>query len=476
MKKNAWTIWAAGAALILAAGGLALGAEKSAPLPKDLPPYGEAKPLAPKDLEKFKLPNGLEVWVIPEKGFPKVAMALAVHGGYSADAKDRPGFADLLAATVAEGTKTHSAKQIAEAIQSLGGDLQEDATADAIVISTAVLAEGFPKAVQLLADIGQNASFPAAEVKLAAENLRSTIEGQEASPDFLARRALYQAAFGDHPYATIAPTKDSLAASSDADLKREYARRFRPDQALFVVVGDVSEAGAKSAITAAFGSWQNPATEPVPATPEPAPSRTTAVVYVPRAGSVQTSLYLGAFMPSPTAPDYHAALLANAIYGGTFGSRLVLNIREDKGYTYSPFSRISSFEKVGLLVTRADVRNEVTGPAYNEITYELNRVATTAPADPEITQAKRYMVGTLAVQSQSRAAVVLTLTRLWAHAQPAEELWKTGEQLEQVSASDIEAAGKKYFPASRMTVVAVGEEKVIKDSLTPFGLEFKKAQ
>ena len=336
------------AAVLLTGGICAPAADKTTPLPKDLPPYGESKPLEPKDIQKFELANGLEVWIIPERGFPKVAAALAVHGGYSADPKDRPGMADLLAATVLEGTKTDTAKQVAEAAQSLGGDLTADASADGIVISTAILAEGFPKAVQLLADISENATFSPAEVKLAASNLQSGIQAQEALPAFLARRALYKAVFGDHPYATIAPTRESLAATTDTDLKREYARRFRPDQSLFVVVGDVDAVRAKTAIEAAFDSWKAPATPPVPATPAPEPSRNTAVVYVPRPGSVQTSLYLGTFLPNPASSDYHAAVLANAVYGGTFGSRLVSNIREDKGYTYSPGARVTNFEKVGF--------------------------------------------------------------------------------------------------------------------------------
>src|SRR4051812_29875510 len=163
-------------AILLTGSLCAAAAEKTTPLPKDLPPYGESKPLEPKEIQKSELANGLEIWIIPEKGFPKVAAALSVRGGHSADPKDRPGMADLLAATVLEGTKTHTAKQVAETAQSLGGDLTADASADGIVISTAVLAEGFPKAVQLLADISQNATFPAAEVRLAASNLQSGIQ------------------------------------------------------------------------------------------------------------------------------------------------------------------------------------------------------------------------------------------------------------------------------------------------------------
>jgi predicted Zn-dependent peptidase len=111
-------------------------------------------------------------------------------------------------------------------------------------------------------------------------------------------------------------------------------------------------------------------------------------------------------------PDYEAAMVANAIYGGTFGSRLVSNIREDKGYTYSPFASLRNYHAAAILTTRADIRNEVTAPTFNEITHELNRLVTTAPTADELTQAKRFLVGFEGIQLQSRGAVAGELARL----------------------------------------------------------------
>ncbi len=454
----------------------ASAADKQPALPKDLPAYGPLKPLQAKDITKIKLDNGLQVWIVPEKGFPKVAFVLAVHGGYTADPSDRPGMADLLAATSTEGTKTRSAKQIAAEIQAAGGDLGADATADAILVSTSVLAENASKAIAILSDVARNAAFADQEVEIAKNNLTSSLQAEEAEPSFLARRALYRALFPDHPYAVTAPTKESLAGTSAADLRREYARRFRPDQALLVVTGDVDEHRAASEIRTAFASWAAPSAPPVATVPEPSASRSQAVLYVPRPNSVQTTLYLGTLTPNPAAPDYYAANVADAIYGGMFGSRLIANIREDKGYTYSPGARISSYQETGVLVTRADVRNAVTGATYNEISYELNRMASTAPTGDELERAKRYLVGSMALQSQSREAVARVLAKLWTESLPPEELWLQGDKVQHVSTADVESVSRKYFPASRMTVVAVGDEKVVKDSLSPFGLEFKKAQ
>lgn len=185
---------------------------------------------------------------------------------------------------------------------------------------------------------------------------------------------------------------------------------------------------------------------------------------------------MGTLGPDRADPDYAAARVANAIYGGMFGSRLISNIREDKGYTYSPFSRLQPYAETGILTTSADVRNPVTGASFNEITYELNRIATTAPDQQELDRAKRYLIGSQAIRLQSRQAVARSLAQIWVDSLPPEELGVESRNIEKVAAKDVAAAGRKYFPAHRMTVVAVGEEKVVKDELSPFGLEFQKVQ
>ncbi len=128
------------------------------------------------------------------------------------------------------------------------------------------------------------------------------------------------------------------------------------------------------------------------------------------------------------------------------------------------------------MVTRADVRNPVTGASFNEIGYEMNRMATTAPEAEELESAKRFILGSMAIQLQSRVAVARTLASLWVDSLPPEELGRQSQKIENVKPEDVQAIGRKYFPAWRMTVVAVGEEQVIKEELAPFGREFQKAQ
>ena len=235
-------------------------------------------------------------------------------------------------------------------------------------------------------------------------------------------------------------------------------------------MGDFENNQMLGLIKAKFGSWKPPGEAPVRASAAPSTTPSHSVFIVTRPGSVQTTLEFGAFGPLRGDPDYEAAELANAIYGGTFSSRLVGNIREDKGYTYSPIAFLRSYKEAGMAITRADVRNEVTGPSFNEMTYELNRLATTSPTDEELTKAKRFLVGMEAIQLQVRAAVAGELAGIWVDGLPPEEIGIYGQKIAAATTADVDAAARKYFPAAKAAIVAVGEEKVIRDALAPFAI------
>jgi zinc protease len=451
----------------------AFAAEKAPPLPKDMPPYGPLVPFNAPQVQANKLEDGLTLWLVPRPGFPKVAFAFAIRGGMAADPKDRPGLSELLLATLNQGTKTRSAKQIAEEIQAAGGDLSGDAQPDAVVVSTEVLAPKAEAALSVLADVLENATFPDDEVALAKRNAADKLRQQESEPSFLARRALAKALFGDYPYSVVAPTQESIANTTAGELKQEYARRFRPDQTLLVAVGDFDAGALTGSVRKLFGSWGGTAGAATASLPPPPKTNPRALFLVARPGSVQTTLAVATFGPTQRDPDYAATEVANAIYGGMFGSRLIKNIREDKGYTYSPFASLQTRRAVGLLQTRADVRNEVTGATLNEMDYELNRMATTSPAADEITRAQRYLVGLKAILLQVQGRVASELASLWVNGLPPEELGGESEKIQKVTVNDVDAAGAKYFPAFRQTIVAVGEEKVAREQLAPFGFQIR---
>jgi zinc protease len=459
-------------ALFLAA---SVSAQKEQPLPTDLPTYGPQNPLRAPDVKTVKLDNGLTVWLVSRPGFPKVAFSISVDGGLAADPSDRPGLSELFAKVLGEGTKTRSAKQIAEEIQSAGGDLYSFSSRDRTSVTTNVLSSKMEAALGVLADVLENSSFPDNEVAVAKKNASDELRQNESRPSFQASRALARVMFPGNPYSVVAPTQDSLALMTPAELRAEYTRRFRPDHAVLVAVGDFEMAKMTALIQAKLGGWKSPSTPAVSAAPKPSGAPAHSIYFVARPNSVQSTLLFAAFGPLRGDADYEATEVANAIYGGIFSSRLVLNIREDKGYTYSPSAFVQTLKSAGLVRTQADVRNDVTGASFNEITYELNRLATTDPTGEELSKAKRFLLGIEAIQLQSSQALAAELAGLWGDGLTPDEIGNYGKKIAGVSAADADAAAKRYFPASRMTIVAVGEEKVLRDSLAPFGLPISPA-
>jgi zinc protease len=440
-------------------------------MPPGLPAYGPMRlPEAPK-VKSETLANGLTVWLVQQNNLPKVAITLTVRGGYCADPADARGISDLLAATVKLGTSSLSARQIAERSQASGGDLKAAASTENLTLSIEPLSEHVSDAISLLADLATHASFPDSEVELAKKNLLSSIQQNESDPKFLAQRAFGRVHYGDHPYGVVSPTSAMVEHASPKSLRQLYEDTFAPNQAVIVVVGAIDPAVTLAAIHSSFDQWKGSSRSATAiAAAEPASPAEKRVFFVPRPGSVQTALLIGGAAPIRTDPDYSALEVANAIYGGMFGSRLTNNIREDKGYTYSPYSYLNINGKAGVVITREDVRNAVTGPSYKETVFELNRIATAPVSDQELTSAKRYLLGTLGFRLQSRSSVALRLANLWVFGLDAQFIRGDADHIMSSTAEQVQQASGRYLAPDKMSIVAVGEDKVVHEQFAPFNL------
>jgi predicted Zn-dependent peptidase len=401
-------------------------------------------------------------------GLPKVSSVLAVRGGSAVDPAGLEGISDLLAATLKEGTAKKSSRQIAEELQGLGGDLGVSAGADAFTLRASALASGTPRLLDLLAAVALAPAFPAAEVELAKENALQELEAAEATPDFLASKAFAKAVYGSHPYHVVTATRETIGKTTPELLGAEHARRFRPDQALLVVAGDLDEASARAAVARAFGAWKA-AGAPLPSVPPSPPARGRELLLVDRPGSVQSTVVAGRPGPNVADADWYDVLVANTIYADAFGSRLVKNIREEKGYTYSPSGGFATRRAGSLLEMQADVRNEVTAATLLEVFYELDRMAATKPTADELAGAKRYQGGLYLIRNQLQGAVAGTLARNWVNGLPSEALADFVPKVNAVTAEGVQAAGRKHFLSSTQNVVVVGDAKAVRAQLELFG-------
>ncbi|NHZ65059.1 M16 family metallopeptidase [Massilia genomosp. 1] len=440
-----------------------------APVATKLPPYGKDKPIPAPKIIKQTLANGLQVWVVPRQGLPRVDYVLAVRGaGLAADERKLPGFATLMAGLLNEGSTRRDSRAIAEAAQGLGGEVGAGASHDGVVVSANALTSNAGPMLQLLAEVARMPAFPPQEVELGKGNALEGLKVSETNPGFRAERALNKAVFGEHPYGNTSPSVESINAVTPELLRAEHGKRFRPDRSLLVITGRIDEAEAIKLATAAFGDWKADG----PALPETAGATLAAKpvrILLQRDGSVQSTMRLGSPGMAASAIDYVPLRLTSTILGGGFSSRVNLNLREEKGYTYGASAGARIFRNGGSIVGGADVRNEVTGDALKEYLHEYTRIGAELVPEAEMSMNKRYVAGGYLISNQMQAAVARTLANNWLVGLPPEFLGQYVPLIQKVTPEQVREMGKKYFAPELQSVVVVGDNAAVAEQLKKYG-------
>ncbi|HEX5876694.1 MAG TPA: pitrilysin family protein [Pyrinomonadaceae bacterium] len=436
---------------------------------KTPPPPGAARPLnLPKITEK-KLPNGLTVVLAPLPNVPKISSILTFRAATTAsDRVAHPGIAQIAASVANEGTDTRTSKQLKEELRSIGGTLSLGSDADSTTMSASSLSEFSAKLFELMSDVAQRPSFPETEVKLAQENIIQQIRGARADPGFLVNERFQKAVFGDHPYGFVLPDEKSINALTPKHLKEFVTKYYIPNASHLIVVGDIEIEKTFAEIEKAFGSWKS-GTVPPDENP-PVPKREKRQIhFVNRPGSIQSGIYIGNASIPRKDKDYFAIRTADTIYGGSFYSRLTRNIRESKGYTYSPFSFSNTRAKTGSFLAGAFVRNEVTGPTLLELFYELDRMRVLPVSDEELSAAKEYSNGNFSVELASQFGLAGRINSVYTYDLDKNFINDFRPKIEALTPADIQRAAARYFDTYRAAIVIVGDWEKVKDQVTPFG-------
>jgi predicted Zn-dependent peptidase len=422
----------------------------------------------PKITEK-KLPNGLTVVLAPLPNVPKMTAILTFRSATTAsDRSAHPGIAQIAASVVNEGTDTRTSKQIKEELRSIGGTLSLGSDADSTSMNASALSEFSSRLFELMGDVAQHPSFPQTEVKLAQENTIQQIRAGRADPNFLANERFQKAVFGNHPYGFVVPDEKSISALTQADLKAFVSKYYIPNAAHLIVVGDIDVDKTFAEVEKAFGSWKS-GTVPPDENP-PVPQREKRQIYfVNRPGSIQSAIYIGNASIPRKDKDYFAIRTADTIYGSSFYSRLTRNIRESKGYTYSPFSFSNTRAKTGSFVAGAFVRNEVTGPTLLEMFYELDRMRVLPVTDEELSAAKEYSTGNFSVELASQFGLASRINSVYTFDLDKSFISDFRPKIQALTTADIQKAAAKYFDTYRAAIVIVGDWDKVKDQVTPFG-------
>jgi zinc protease len=425
--------------------------------------------ILPKPFET-KLANGLQVMVLRNDKVPTFNMQMVFLSGGLSDPPDAPGSSQYTATMLREGTKTKNSKQIAEQIDQLGASLTANSGLSSLTstVTAAGLIETFDSILDLFADVILNPAFPDDEFnKLKTRNL-GQLRLQRSQAGFLAQEMFLKVMYGSHPAGRLALTADQIGKLTPDLLRSFHGTRYKPNNAIFAIVGDVKPQEVIAKLEKVFGSWPRgevPQTN-IPDASETGPAR---IHLIDRPGSVQTNLVLGNLAIRRTDPDYFALEVMNQVVGGGGAARLFLNLREDKGYTYAAYSGVSSYKYLGTFRANTEVRTEVTKGSMDELMYELKRIRDEKVAPDELDRAKRTIVGSFALQLESLQSVLQNAITQKLYSLPADYWDNYPQKIAEMTNDDVQRVARKYLDLARLQIIAVGDAKKIADVLKQFG-------
>jgi predicted Zn-dependent peptidase len=429
------------------------------------PPGGPPKPFTVPAHETYTLPNGLQVTLVPYGNLPKVTVDLAIRAGNLNEPAGMPGLADLAGKLMQEGTTSRSSKQVAEEAASMGGALSIGVGPDESSISIDVLSEFGPKAAALVADVAQHPLFPESELPRLKNDALRQLAIAKSVPQNMALERFRKILYGDHPYGIVFPTQESIEKTTVDTIKKFYGENFGAARAHLYVAGRFDAAAVKKTIAESFGKWEK---GPAPATDVPKVKPEHVLDVTDRPGAAQSTLYVGLPVPDATSPDNIQLTVMNALLGGSFGSRITSNIREQKGYTYSPFSQISRRYHDAYWAEVADVTTKFTGPSLKEIFGEIERLQKEAPSEGELKGIETYLSGIFVIQNSSRGALIGQLRYVDLQGLGEDYLKTYVQKVNAVTPAQVQEMTKKYIKPEEMTIVVVSDKSQISEQLKPF--------
>jgi zinc protease len=433
---------------------------KAGPAPKFTLPQGES----------FQLANGLRVIHHYNPALPLVAAELVVKSGSDANPDDQPGLAGFTAQMLQEGTASRSAPRIADEIAQLGAFLGSASSTDSSTVSLLSLRSTFAQALDVVADVVQHPAFPTAEVERQRAARIGALAQQRDNPEAVAAVTGASALYGaKHPYGYgQLGTEQAIRAATRDDLYQFWRRHYVPANAALIVSGDITLDELRGVAEARFGGW--PRTLPTPMLPGEAEGTKARLVMVDKPGAPQTALRVTLLGTNRKTPDYPALQVMNAALGGLFSSRINLNLREDKGYSYGMFSGFRYDRTPGPFVIAGSVRTDVTGASVSEIFKEVRGIRSRPLPAAELAGARDSQVYSLPGQFETNSSIGASLAETYVFDLPP-DYWRTlPDQFRRVTAAQVQAVANKYLAPERMKVIAVGDRAKVLPQLKSLGL------
>ena len=422
-------------------------------------------------IQKRQLSNGLPVWIVELHEVPVAQVNLVVLSGSSDDPAGKFGVTSLMSAMLEEGAGSRSALQIADAVDFLGADLNAGSTFDASGLRLHVPVARLADALAIMADVALRPTFPQEEIdRLRQQRLTAFLQSRD-DPAAIAPQAFARVLYGSlHRYGTaMMGTADTIKALTPADLRAQYTASFRPNDSALLVVGDIVPDKALALLETNFGSWKSAGTSTptrLPAVDEPA---TRQISIVDKPGAPQTQIRIGWIGVPRSTPDYFPLQVMNTILGGSFSSRLNMNLREQHGYTYGASSGFDMRAGAGPFTAAAGVQTDKTSEALKEFFNELNGILQPVPAD-ELSRAKNYVSLRFPSGFEATSDISRRLEEVLIYHLPDDYFSKYVQNIEAVTAADVQRVARKYIQPGRFAVVVVGDRKAIEPGIRALNL------
>ena len=423
---------------------------------KGVPPLAPEREVVWPKRTREKLSNGLQVILAESHSIPKFHGQLIFLSGNAAAADRAPGLADMTAAVIRTGTQERASHQLEEDLRSIGADLSTEAGSDVSAITFTGLSEFAEPLLDLVHELAREASFPEGEFERERRQKLEEVKLNRTQPSSLASERLRKVLFGAHPYSQVSPSEAQVAAYKREDLQSVYREFYTPQNALLLLVGDFEPQEMLKGIEKVFGSWSGNK-PPAKTYAETANPRGRRVYLVHMPGAVQTQILAGCHAITRKHPDWIKLGLTNTLYGGAFNSRLVMNIREDKGYTYSPRSSVNALRQHGYFSVSAAVRNEVVAASLAEMFYELDKLRALPVPESELADAQNYLSGVFSLGLATQDGLLSQFSNVAQNELPEDYLETYRAKVRAVTSEEVLATARKYLDSANMQIVLAGD-------------------
>ncbi len=423
---------------------------KTAPGPLTPVPFNISQPFT------TTLDNGLKVVVLTDKRLPLVSYRLAFRSGDANDPQGMVGLTTALASMLTEGSENYSSRALAEKVERLGASISASASEDFTLVAASSLSIYSSDMLDLIAEIISRPTFPEEELDLYKRNAIENLKFQRSQPGFLANEQTARILYGDHPYAQISPSAADIEKLSRADLADFHAKQIVPNNAILIAVGDVDQDDCLRELGEHFGSWEKGAVEPT-IFPDLPGRKGRSLTLVDRPGSAQANIVLANIGVERSSSDYFPLIVMNQVLGAGASSRVFMNLREEKGYTYGAYTRLDMKRYAGDFEATAEVRTAVTGDSLREFFYELTRIRDERVADNELSDAKNFLTGVFPIRSETQEGLTNLIVNQQLYDLPPDYLQTYRQNVEAVTPDEIQRVANKYVHPDDLSLVIVGD-------------------